>query len=628
MPPLPGMVTSPSPSLVPVIQGRRDKGKAPDRHPPRRLYSDEPLPVRPNSDAPKNARIVGREQAHDGGRVGYKLKIGEIEVNDVGADEILDYVSAFDLEQFEMLQFREEAQIWKALEEDQEVKRRFKLARAAERARTKGAVMVEEGSDSDGLGGFAQPDEDDVQFGKHGRARPDYSKFYKPPVGFRGKGKDAEDVRMGNDSMQTDDEGPSASRAGAQQVQQRRRRRRDPATGELLPLYPAPRSPSPPVELEKTKRPRRKRHPLTGELMPLGWKYNPEAEGKAYESRRMGLDPTVREPSFKRLSISEPQAKRPRLDTESATSNSMSPVPSKAEIMGQAASQSTPKGGRIKASATVVDLMSSEDEPQQVVSIPRLVKSPAKQPGNSMMQGTMKRSAETSDDDSSPEPGRTTSMMRPSASQQTPKAQQGMTSIMSPSGARASSIETPAAGLDDEESDEDGHEWFIESIQDHRMSDPETHPAELNKQPVVLYSVKWEGFHSPTWEPMDSFGDRSFVDAYRKKVGLKALPKDDSDGEEETVQVAELVPEKQTPAPASRSEDAIEDEDEEVYDLEKIVSHHLSDPRTHPKALGKKQVMLYQVRWKGWEETTWEPEDSFDDDPKPLIAYKKKHGLR
>ena len=35
--------------------------------------------------------------------------------------------------------------------------------------------------------------------------------------------------------------------------------------------------------------------------------------------------------------------------------------------------------------------------------------------------------------------------------------------------------------------------------------------------------------------------------------------------------------------------------------------------RAHQHALGKKPVMLYQVKWVGWEETTWEPVSSFPD---------------
>jgi hypothetical protein len=48
--------------------------------------------------------------------------------------------------------------------------------------------------------------------------------------------------------------------------------------------------------------------------------------------------------------------------------------------------------------------------------------------------------------------------------------------------------------------------------------------------------------------------------------------------------------------------------------VEKIVNHNLSDPQSHDKTVhGYKPVMLYQVKWEGYEELTWEPETSFED---------------
>ncbi|KAI5209520.1 hypothetical protein E4T39_00819 [Aureobasidium subglaciale] len=55
-------------------------------------------------------------------------------------------------------------------------------------------------------------------------------------------------------------------------------------------------------------------------------------------------------------------------------------------------------------------------------------------------------------------------------------------------------------------------------------------------------------------------------------------------------------------------------EDSEVYSVEKILSHNLSDPKSHDRSVhGEKPVMLYQVKWEGYDETTWEPETSFED---------------
>lgn len=642
MPPLPDLAPVMAPSLIPEIRlsqssspknGKASKSKAPARHPPRRQYNNDPLPVKLNSVAPKSARIVGREQDYEGAFVTYQLKIGDVDMN-VGVDEILDYVSPLDLEQFEMSRFREEIEILKVLEEDREVARRERLAKAAEKARTKGAVFVQEASDSD--------DSPEVQLGKHGRARPDYSKFYKKPGG---KGKaifdDLVDEQRGEGVTPMDEEEVPAPRPGSartsgplQQLPKKRRRRRDPLTGELIPLAPIPQ---PKLRIVPEVRRRRKRHPLTGELMPVGWHYDPEVEGNAYDNRRTGLGSAMKETA---LSISEQhEVKRPRLDTEGANSSSGSPVPTKAEIMAQASYQhrSPVKGGM---KPIVVDLMSSDDEAAAGLTYHgSKVKSPPEQAGNSMIKGTITSATTTSVEESSPEPPPPLSIerqtaMSPPASQRTPRAQQPVTSILSPSAARASSTDLLALASEQDSSDEedDEDEWLIEAILDHRMSDPKSHPAELGKQSVMLYSVKWAGYEAPTWEPVESFGDRSFVDVYRKKMGLKALPKeDDTEDEAENTVVGHRPPTDVKPAITTTADDDNADDsggDDVEYEIERILAHHLSDPRTHPPALGKTPVMLYQIKWKGFEETTWEPEASFDDDVNFLRAYKKRHGLR
>jgi hypothetical protein len=36
-----------------------------------------------------------------------------------------------------------------------------------------------------------------------------------------------------------------------------------------------------------------------------------------------------------------------------------------------------------------------------------------------------------------------------------------------------------------------------------------------------------------------------------------------------------------------------------------VLAHSWSDPRTHPRSLGDKPVMLYQVKWECYKEPTW-----------------------
>ena len=76
----------------------------------------------------------------------------------------------------------------------------------------------------------------------------------------------------------------------------------------------------------------------------------------------------------------------------------------------------------------------------------------------------------------------------------------------------------------------------------------------------------------------------------------------------------------------SDDEEQDEDDDEDEYEVEQIKRHHLSDPKSHPPGLGKLPVMLYQVKWKGYDPLTWEPAASFGDDSSILQVYMAKNG--
>jgi hypothetical protein len=63
------------------------------------------------------------------------------------------------------------------------------------------------------------------------------------------------------------------------------------------------------------------------------------------------------------------------------------------------------------------------------------------------------------------------------------------------------------------------------------------------------------------------------------------------------------------------SESEEDSENSEVYTVEKILTHNKSDPSSHNKSVhGEKPVMLYLVKWEGYDDTTWEPATSFQDD--------------
>lgn len=65
---------------------------------------------------------------------------------------------------------------------------------------------------------------------------------------------------------------------------------------------------------------------------------------------------------------------------------------------------------------------------------------------------------------------------------------------------------------------------------------------------------------------------------------------------------------------------------EDEWVIEAILNHGKSDPKTHPSALGKEPVMLYQVKWEGSDELTWEPLSSFAS-LETVREYQRAKGL-
>lgn len=625
----------------------KGKGKAPVRQVQKpRMYDDEPLPVKPSEQNPKDARITGRVLGGHGAT--YQLKIGGVELNDVRVEEILDYVSALELEAYEHRQFVEEGEVLKVLEEE---RARVKRERKEEKAKRKGVVIFEEASANEEDGG-------DEATGKRGRPRPTYTHLYEK---FKIRHRRKRDPSTGEllpiadgtvDAGDSSEDVPlerhvsRASGPSEELPKRRRRRKRDDVTGDLLPLPPVAQ---PGISMETKKRQRRRRHPVTGDLMPVGWRYG------ADDVHDSGGAPS---PAFNDLSIHEHDAKRRRLDTESSVSRSPSPMRTKAEIMA-AASPNVHPSANASVNATpkkaiVVDVATSEDEDEE---FPSTSMKPKPQPtpagsrfsNNSMFKGTAISSAQES---SSPEPQRRTSILRPTATKVSASASSSdavqvvspsrdkvtTTSILYPSATRASSTDPLARQTaNDEESDDDlsEDEWVIEAILAHHMSDPRTHPPEFGKQAIMLYQVKWEGSDELTWEPLESFGDPSTVSEYGKRVGLPAEDHEEDSEDAEAEHRAALMPAKAQPVPStlgkpktqtSRAKDDAGHTAEGEYEIVAIQDHLLSDPRTHPKEFGKTPVMLYKVKWKGHPNATWEPATSFDRSV--LREYHKRVGLK
>jgi len=604
-------------------------------------------------------KIVGRT-VHDNGTVTYAVEdSGTGDVDDIPVLEILEFVSALELETFENREFAEERKALDAAAAYEAKEEAEKAERRRLKARLKGRALSQEAD-----GARSSTDDVDIATGKHGRLRPTYTHLFKKPRQPRpeasaSENEEEEDEMVASGNLMASPQKPLSSLpVNAAQLPKRRRRKRDKVTGELLPLSKGASTSKLTThgESQSEVRRRRRRHPITGELMPIGWRYDPESE-KAAQPKTPKRRSAERQ-SFTQLSISDQQAtKRPRLDTESSVSRSVSPTPRASVPIGKVVLTSpsmdrtagTPRASQHKRPASEAPI-SGGSESEQDLSTPLALQRPiamnslAGSPGrekDSILAGgdsiaksaspqlirqvskLPSRASPTLKDLPQQRQHQPTLAVPPSQTVPSPK-QAPKTSILSPHADRASSTEPEDSGDDLGED-----EWFIESVLDHRLSDPRTHPSDFGSEPVMLYLVKWEGYKEPTWEPVESFGDEQVVADYRKRVGLDAATNKATSAEEDaSIMVATTAP--RTPVktfaadakshinPPALAQDQKQgsqttDIEDGEYELESILSHRLSDPKTHPKVLGRTSVILYQVKWKDWPTPTWEPASSFLD---------------
>lgn len=595
---------------VPVIhrsQVSRDSSDKVPAHRPRD-YGPEPLPWKPSDVAPRNAKIIGR--VADPVRVSYTLDIGGTEIGDVGVQEILDYVSAYELERFENAQFVEERELLELFEEERKEDARATIREREERKlRAEMSASVEEMLSEDEQDGISRPSES-TGTGRHGRARPTYTHMFlqnKPRKRVDQDDRDSEQGSSSDDQVETRQApitAASSQRSSAQpavglvELPRRRRRKRDKVTGELLPLEPQSHSSQsmadqfaslasvdqparPTIDPETGKRPRRRRHPITKELMPLGWRYDRDSDHtstKAASEAQDEADIT----SFRELSIArEPERKRPRLtatfrpeisqvDSSLATQRfpggSVAHDPPKQETRGhgnRASKNQNPVSLKAE-SASFGGVLSSRESSVENISLASF-----NRPGNASNSRIKDGSRPTA----------RTSITNPIVFESEPEAAQ------------------PAS------EDESGEEaYFIEAILGHHLSDPRTHGKGIGKKPVMLYKVKWEGYEEPTWEPIESFEDPSIVMAYRRRVGL------DGNGSRDTDVVAQALNSNNTTQTSSAGSDRKGSKAKDARDVERILQHRLSEPRA-----GHLPELLYLVKWKNRLEPTWEVITEFDD---------------
>jgi hypothetical protein len=569
----------PPTTLMSVVINRSELKAAKRQTSPKvkpRTYNDEPLPIQVSDHAPHSATIISR--VFEGGVVTFELKIGETVLPDVGLEEVLDYVSAYHLEEYENKAFQEEEVLLKVAEEEDRKFKEEQDARRRERAKTKGTVVMQETS-SEG----AEDNMDiDGNTGKHGRARPSYKPLFlqvrqrkrrrkRDPVTGQllprsddDMGGEEQEESSSDDRFESKPEGEAVS---LDNLPRRRRRRRDPITGELLSLDPEPSAKKPTVSRsvtvdkpeqvvpgppEKQKRPRRRRHPINNELMPLGWRYDPEEERRAKEKE-------TKVPSMQRLSISkESEPKRRRLD-RSASSNEQS----------RSSNLATQSESNRRQGATVAPLSafkqgnvislhgsdSDDDSHEDSIEVkpagpkPKLVRRgvggasvsrdieksplPSKSPGPSSQSRLPVRVSPRKPGLPRLQSASSNSSIIPlqiddadSSSEEEseednatkPPPPKPVTSIMHPSAVTDEQSSSEESSEDEELPDD---EWVVEGILRHALSNPKTHPDSLGKQPIMLYEVKWADSKETTWEPETSFGSLDVVREYQRRVGMK-----------------------------------------------------------------------------------------------------------
>ncbi|KAM0716649.1 hypothetical protein Q7P37_008094 [Cladosporium fusiforme] len=568
-----------------------------------RVYGDGPLPIQASDIAPRNARIINR--VFEDGKVAFELKIGETVLEDVGLDEVLEYVSAYHLEEYENKKFKEEEELQRIADEEDQRLMEEEHARHKERAKRKGVVFMEERSEDD--------DEDamdtEMATGKHGRARPSYKKLFKKFKQRRRRRK--RDPATGELMSRSEDDDDGLVETTAQQSssdeqfqddkvkQRRRRRKRDPATGELMPLSEdggddklentGQRSSSgearqggvPLDNMGLPKRRRRKRDPVTNELIPL-----PSEPGVPPTNRSRYDDPRKERPPSPLRVFEKPKRNRRRRH------------PVTKELM--------PLGW-------VYDAEAEQRGRQEVPPIQRLSLSKHNEPKRRRLESS------------------------------SPHHRSGLAVRPGPTIAPVSAFKQgDVIHLDDSDSETSAEE----AIQFSHTPKPKLLRRSVGGAPIVAIPSDREVGLSPgrsnatlPVRTTPSISSRARLPSVRSDSSIIPLEVEDqilsSEEDEDRPAPAPSAPITSIAHPSagvgksSSSESGSESEDEDLPDdeffVEAILTHAWSSPQTHPPEFGKKPVMLYKVKWEGFADPTWEPKSSFDADV--LSDYQKSAGM-
>lgn len=545
-----------------------------------RTYGDGPLPIHASDHARVNATITDRK--FEEGIVTYDLKIGQTDLKDVGLEEVLEYVSPYHLEEFENEQFKREEEMLRIVEEEERRYAAEQYERRKQRAKTKGTVIMQETSADDAV-------EEEVATGKHGRARPSYKPMFKK---FK---------------------------------QRRRRRKRDPSTGELLPLSDEDETTEAvqeqesssddrvdetpgkdPLSLENLpKRRRRRRDPITGELMPLP-PLNQVVVSKAEEEDVS--DDGLADDLIQAVPHEE-RKKRPRRRRHPIT-NELMPLGWRYDPEAERKHQQDIKVPSIQRLS-----ISKENEPKrrrldQTTSPSGRSRSP-----NVATQSSTKPKGSTAHPLQAFKKGEVISLHGSDSEEDSAEEEFAVTPAVPKPRLLRRSVGGASIGQDSV------------SMNQERGAQSASKLTNFATLPVRISPNK------ATYARKPSTGSNSSI------IPLQYDDEESSSEEEEEEEAEEpeitttrkpTVPETSILHPSALTDEDSSSEDEDMpddeYVVEKILSHAWSQPTTHPADMGKKPVMLYQVKWEGWTDPTWEPRSSFGD-MEGLKKYQMSVGM-
>jgi hypothetical protein len=130
------------------------------------------------------------------------------------------------------------------------------------------------------------------------------------------------------------------------------------------------------------------------------------------------------------------------------------------------------------------------------------------------------------------------------------------------------------------------------------------------KDGVREFSIKWKGYAKLSWEPESNLDCHDLVKAFMAKTPKEEQKKKEARGRsrnQKKVAPASMKKGRKrtasTTGKSSKKAKKEESEDEERnYEVEKIVSVRFT----------KNGSREFEIQWKGYAETTWEPENNLE----------------